>query len=601
MAAAAKFRRPWLGGALVVLVCACATEEDATLDDQQAALTIPASITPFVLPFMLPEPAAAACERMTACRDAAPGEVCCIDSEDASRTTPHYSGELPLFQATPHIEYRIPALVHTSSGALVALAEKRWGTAPDPDSGFIQTVYRVRPHANAPWGPERLLCNLPFDTCGNPTAVYNAVDGRIYVLMNSNPGDASLFGGDVDCLSEAECLVPGADPLRCPTDRKQCMRDITHGDRQVLVASSQQAGTAIGAGLTFETPRNITASVGASSAWDAVGPGAGIQLDDGRLVFGAKGRNIFRELDGTWVARNLTGSGAAFDESTVVQRSDGSLYRNDRATGSWETTFRRAASRSVAPDFTEWTRWSYAGQPVTPSHRCAPSICGAYADTCPEAFLDPRPAGCGSGVGHVHAGMGRYTAGPTLQRLMFTNPGGTRNRAGMAVRLSYDEGDTWPIGRQVVPLSETGGYTATTKTLGASGWGIGVLMEQSAGGRHSISYHFANLSWILCGRHEPLHIGGNAWLGTYTHAIRAADGTLTYHGSAGGVPVQVRSNLRERTDTEQSMHLTMLGFSGWVTASPSRPNELRLPSGATVVLETPDPGRAWCDAADGAP
>lgn len=605
-------RGPKVLASAVCLVCAVSCvlpAEPAAVDSTSSALEAPESIVPFATPFLLPEPAPAVCEGIAPCSGADVSEACCIDSAEATRATPHHSGPRTLFAASGGAEYRIPSLVRTDAGALIALAEKRFGTEPDRDSGHIQTVYRVRPSVAAAWGPERILCDLPGDTCGNPTAVYDREDGAVYVLMNSNPGKASLFGRNRSCLSVRECRgEPGERDLQhCPDDRKVCMRSIEPGDRRVLLVRGVQSWGATGPGLSWTTPEDITAAVQPPGMrWDAVGPGAGIQLDDGRLVFGAKGRNIFREHDGHWTFRPLTGSLTGLDtgirdpdESTVVQRSDGSLYRNDRATGTLERTFRRVASRSLDASFTSWTPWSHTGQPVTPSHRCEPRVCGPYADTCEPAWDVPPPAGCTRGVGHVHAGMGRYSRGPTQQRLMFTNPGGTRNRAGLAVRLSYDEGDTWPIGRQVVPITETGGYTATAKVRGESGWGIGVLLERSGGGRHWIDYHFMNLAWILCGRPEPLHIGGNAWLGTYTHVIRSGDGRLTYHGSADGIPVRVRSRIDGLRHTPQRVQVSYGRLSGWATVDPAEPDQLVLDSGRRLHLDAPGAGRGWCDTADG--
>jgi sialidase-1 len=305
--------------------------------------------------------------------------------------------------------------------------------------------------------------------------------------------------------------------------------------------------------------------------WDAVGPGAGIQLAGGALGFPAKGRNIFLMPSGEWRFERLRGAGSEPPEGTLVQRNDGSLLRNDRADGDAQRIFRRLRTTSLGSDFGTWTPYSQEGQPLTPAHYCDTSVCAVDADTCPQAFEATPPTECRSPPSHVHAALGRVP-GDLPDRLFFTNPGTTQRRAGLEVRLSYDEGDTWPMGRRVETTAHTVGYTAAVPLREGSSPGLGVAFEHSADGRHVIQFRQVPLAWVLCGRAEPVHIGGNAWMGAFENAIRAEDGTIVYLGRHGG-GAEIRVSGAPRTLHTGAVEVDVVadGFAGRATVHPSAP------------------------------
>jgi len=410
----------------------------------------------------------------------------------ASPTAPAQTAAAPaspaaqtVFAPTAEHDYRIPSLVATDAGVLVAFAEKRFGTQPhDHDTGYIQTVYRVRASLDAPWGPERVLCDRAptaerphGDTCGNPTAVYDARRRRIVVVLNANDGRMSVRSQGTD-------MIP-----------------VPRGGRRVLVTESEEL-VAGATDVRFGEPEDITQAVQPGSfSWDAVGPGAGIQLRDGRLVFPARGRNLVRDTEGRWSQQALTGTGMMANEGTVVELADGRLMRSDRATGPYVQVFRRL--RSVTTDTTHqrWTTWSQEGQPLSPGHYCEPSICAEQADRCPAAFAEPRPQGCLAAPFHVHAAVGRIPGTPA--RLFAINPGQTRRRWGLRVHLSYDDGQTWAMSRQLVPTSEPSGYTAAAPIARDGEMGLAVLYEGSEGGRMALRFRWVSVDWVLCDRAEP--------------------------------------------------------------------------------------------------
>lgn len=518
------------------------------------------------------------CAVLPVCGDTLDG-ACCISASSRRASgdsdESHVLGPREvLFASDTDVEYRIPSLVRTRDGVLVAFAERRFGTVPgDLDTGFIEVVYRVRLREGQPWGDITTLCSGPPSqerpyglTCGNPTSVYDDLTDQIVVLMSVNDGDVSLRAA------------------------RTGTRRVPVGGRRVVVSVSTPRTSADDSALRFSDPLADTADLTAlvqppDYSWDAVGPGAGVQLGNGTLAFPAKGRNVFFDLFGAWSYRTLDGAGADPPEGTLLERNDGSLLRNDRADGDMQRVFRRLRSVSTDPEFTSWTPYTQTEQPLTPGHYCDPSVCDPHADTCPPAFAEPRGDGCRAPPSHVHAAIGRV-ADDLAGRVFFVNPGNTQRRAGLVVQLSYDEGDTWPIAREVEPTDYTVGYSAAVADGRGAAAQIFVAFEHSDAGRHSIQFRRVPVAWVVCGRIEPIHIGGNSWMGAYENAVRATDGTVTYVGRrAGGREVRVSSRVGSLQDIGTEVVLETDGFSGMATMTPSQPGVFVTDSGQRFTLD----------------
>jgi sialidase-1 len=156
--------------------------------------------------------------------------------------------------------------------------------------------------------------------------------------------------------------------------------------------------------------------------WYATGPGNGIQLGGGRLVIPCDHKVagtqafyahvIYSDDDGkSW---ELGGSaGPQTNECAVVQLADGSLLLNMRS-------FAEPHLRAIAYSHDGGLTWS----PVQLDPALIEPICQA-------TFI-------------------RYALARTggKNRLLFANPADTA-RDRMTVRLSYDEGKTWPVSRLV--------------------------------------------------------------------------------------------------------------------------------------------------------
>jgi len=297
--------------------------------------------------------------------------------------------------------YRIPALLTTRDGTVLAFCEGRKGGGGD--SGNIDLLLKRSTDAGKTWSPQQIVWDDGPNTCGNPCPVQDRQTGTIWLLLTWNHG----------------------------RDREGAiMKNEGRDTRRVFVTHSTDEG------LTWSPPREITETTKRPHwRWYATGPGVGIQLEkgpsEGRLVVpcdhslvspedptGYNSHVIYSDDHGqTW---QLGGAiTPAVNECQVVELTDGTLMMNMRNYDRSQTT------RAVATSTDGGLTWSEV--------RHDPTL---VEPICQASFL-------------------RYTEQPggDRNRLLFANPGhGQRGqRRDLTVRLSYDEGRTWPIRRLLWP------------------------------------------------------------------------------------------------------------------------------------------------------
>ena len=199
--------------------------------------------------------------------------------------------------------YRIPSLIVTSKGTVLAFCEgRKHGSG---DTGDIDLLLKRSSDGGKTFAGQQIVWHDRQSTCGNPCPVIDRQSGTIFLLMTHN------------LASDSE---------------EQIIAGTSKAGRTVWVTQSNDDG------LSWSTPREITAAVKKPGwTWYATGPGTGIQMSSGRLVVPCDHHEpnfpsshvIYSDDRGrTW---QLGGSaGPLTNECQVVQRTDGSLLLNMR-------------------------------------------------------------------------------------------------------------------------------------------------------------------------------------------------------------------------------------------------------------------------------
>ena len=277
--------------------------------------------------------------------------------------------------------YRIPSVVVTPKGAVLAFAEgRREGRG---DAGDIDLVLRRSADGGATWGPLQVVWDDADNTCGNPCPVVDAKTGAIHLLLTHNLG------------RDPESKIVAATAV---------------GTRTVWICRSDDDGA------TWTKPAEITKQVKRPEwTWFATGPGVGIQMKSGRLVVpcdamdvgGKKALSfVIASDDGgaTWAAGDVVGD--TWNECQVAELSDGALALNMRNHRS------KNRRRGVAISRDGGKTWG----PATSDAALVEPVCQA---SLLRASWEPN-------------------------RLLFSNPADDKARVRMTVRMSLDDGRSWP-------------------------------------------------------------------------------------------------------------------------------------------------------------
>lgn len=344
--------------------------------------------------------------------------------------------------------YRIPSIVRTSNGTLIAFCEGRANS--DKDYGNIHVVCKRSSDNGVTWLPLQTIAGTTLGTWGNPTSVVDWETGRIWLFMCWNDADHSEFGGgDTD-----------------PVD--------TWGQRRVKVTWSDNNGA------TWATPVDKTSTLLPSTmTWDTMGPGVGIQTTGGphpgRLIIPARRRNIYSDDHGVTWQYQIVPKGT--DEATIVEREDGTLIRNDRPGGTlWDLAQRRYISTgTIENGFSEYTPAS-----ALPDPRCEGSILRYAGDRSRVIFLN--------------------SASETTRYNMTARVSYNEGQTWYASRRLHNT-----ITPAEAAMQGKGGYSSMTKT---AGFAIGALVEQrelpaNDNNNWSIEFQKFNLTWLLDGQPEP--------------------------------------------------------------------------------------------------
>ena len=339
--------------------------------------------------------------------------------------------------------YRIPGLVTTNKGTLIAVYDNRYNNSKDLqediDVGMSRSV-----DGGQTWQPMQIIMDMGewgglsqrLNGIGDPCVLYDHTTHTIWVAA------LWMHGSQPDKMAWIDSK-PGMEPGET--------------GQFVIVNSTDD-------GHTWSKPINITKQI-KEPEWQLLlqGPGRGITLDDGTLIFPAQFKSDLGEkaLDGGKFTSHSTlvyskdggqnwhiGTGAKSNttEAQVAVLSDGSLMLNMRDDRNRKD---KSASNGRAIATTNNLGETWKTHPTSNSV-LTESNCMASLISAPLRINDK-----------------------TVNALFFSNPNNKSKRTNMTIKASLDEGMTWPYELEV---NETKGFGYSCLTM-IDDKHIGILYE----------------------------------------------------------------------------------------------------------------------------
>lgn len=283
--------------------------------------------------------------------------------------------------------YRIPAVVVTNNGSILAFAEARKKSCSD--TGNIDIVMRKSIDNGLTWSNLKVIWDDGENVSGNPAPVVDEITGDIHLLASWNNGK--------DHESQ---IIDGTNIYP---------REIYH-----LVSSDD--------GETWSTPKNITKSVKLPNwTWYATGPVHGIQLkkgdSKGRLIIPcdhieAESKKYYSHViysddhGKTWELGGTTPDDQV-NECTIVELDNGNLMLNMR---NYKRNEHQARQVAISED----------GGITWGNQRIDTNL--------------PEPI-CQGAILSIQR--------KNKNLLLFTNPADSSNRIRMTLSISRDQGLNW--------------------------------------------------------------------------------------------------------------------------------------------------------------
>jgi len=353
---------------------------------------------------------------------------------------------------------RIPGLAITPKGTIIAIYDARRDRNRDLQ-GDIDICYNRSTDGGRTWSEMKVAMDM--GEWGGLPQKYNGVSDPC-ILVDEDTGDiyisACWMHGVIDEKTGkwVEGLTEESSAWNHQWRKNGTLPgyDVRQSSQWMVVKSTDD-------GLTWSAPVNYTRQVKPESYCLMInGPGAGITLEDGTLVFPAQGRRedatnfstIIYSKDGgkTWQSGNpaIADHNVHSNECMCVQLADGSIMLNMRSSknrGNHEENGRLVA---ITRDLGQtWEEHPTSGHVLT-------------EPTCQGSILK-----------HMY----RKADGSQEELLFFFNPNDPDKRVHHSIRCSHDEGMTWP---EVLEVDEGqgAGYSCMVSVDNET---IGVIYEGS--------------------------------------------------------------------------------------------------------------------------
>lgn len=343
--------------------------------------------------------------------------------------------------------YRIPSLVTTNKGTLIAVCDariERWNDAPNN----IDLAMKRSFDNGKTWTPIKIIADYPGEEAA----------GDASMLVDKQNGTIWLF---FDYIVPKEGFKP------------EMLKDFKLAEdydkwRTIYFYAMKSDDD----GETWSKPIDLTQLK--KPEWDylVTAPGNGIQTKSGRLIIPTySSRNliisacqvVYSDDHGkTWKIGNSIGEYNG--EPQIVELEDGTLMMNMRQV-------KQKGHRMSTLSKDGGLNWSI---PVD------------------ETALPEPGFGC-------MASFVRFTTkqeGDSRNRILFSNPASTKGRENMTIKTSYDEGKTWRYGK--VLFAGPSGYSSMTVLPDGS---IGMLYETGEKSLlEKISFARFNVEWLTDGK-----------------------------------------------------------------------------------------------------
>ena len=362
--------------------------------------------------------------------------------------------------------YRIPGITTSKNGTLLAVYDMRRESSRDLQGHMDIGLSRSIDGGNT-WLPMQVAIDMKewgglpqkFNGVSDACILSDDKTGAIYIAGLWMHGVLDKNGKWIEGLTDSS----RAWNHQWREKGSQPGFGVKQSSQFLIVKSTDE-------GKTWSEPINLTKICKKEEWWLwAPGPGHGITLNDGTLVFPTQGRdkngrpfsNITYSKDGgvNWHTSAAADTGST-TESMAVQLSNGDIMLNMRAN---ENATRKGDNNGRAMAVTSDLGKTWTSHPASRSVLNEP-VCMAST--------------------HKH----NYTKnGKPASVLLFSNPNTKTGRNHMTIKMSFDDGLTWPKEHWML-LDEWNsfGYSCITSIDEHT---IGILYEGS--GAHMVFQHFS--------------------------------------------------------------------------------------------------------------